>query len=536
VDGHLETFYLSRVTFGLLPEISEVLSEALSICDSLAANGGAEAAHDRLSVLAARLERACGEVGNSVAIAGRRDSLTGADTERSPVRSAMEFQERAVDLALRLRRVAGMGRLEGQVLSLGFWETRQAACELWETSCMELRDRLAVRARRARLHRVVAGGSVLVGLIVGLALVWWIARGITVPLRTVTAIAETVASGDLQWAEKLVAEQRQRMHIHGVNPKVRRDEPGKLVLTMARMTANLAGLVTQVKHASVQLLSSATQIAATSRAQEETISGLGTSTNEIAASVKEISATGSELARTMADVTASTEATRALADEGMSSLDRMESSMADLAGASGAIAGRLSVISDKANDINGIVVTITKVAEQTNLLSLNAAIEAEKAGEHGFGFAVVAREIRRLADQTGTATLDIERMVRDMQSAVSSGVMEMDKFTQAMNSGAEQVRLLTERMARIIQGVTELAPRFQAVDEGMQSQSRGAQQISDAMGQLTEATRHTLESLADFNQATERMRESVQSMGRGISQFRAGETDHAHTDPGGDRA
>jgi methyl-accepting chemotaxis protein WspA len=70
----------------------------------------------------------------------------------------------------------------------------------------------------------------------------------------------------------------------------------------------------------------------------------------------------------------------------------------------------------------------------------------------------------------------------------------------------------------------------------MQSQSRGAQQISDAMGQLTEATRHTLESLADFNQATERMRESVQSMGRGISQFRAGETDHAHTDPGGDRA
>jgi methyl-accepting chemotaxis protein WspA len=80
--------------------------------------------------------------------------------------------------------------------------------------------------------------------------------------------------------------------------------------------------------------------------------------------------------------------------------------MNKLADSTSAISGKLGVISDKANNINSIITTITKVADQTNLLSLNAAIEAEKAGEYGLGFAVVAREIRRLADQTAVATLD----------------------------------------------------------------------------------------------------------------------------------
>ncbi|NJL67659.1 MAG: hypothetical protein HC894_14525 [Microcoleus sp. SM1_3_4] len=84
--------------------------------------------------------------------------------------------------------------------------------------------------------------------------------------------------------------------------------------------------------------------------------------------------------------------------------------------------------------------TISKVADRTNLLSLNAPIEAEKAGEYGLGFAVVAREIRRLADQTAVATLDIEGMVRDMQSSVAAGVMEMDKFTKKFLIALKKLR------------------------------------------------------------------------------------------------
>lgn len=99
----------------------------------------------------------------------------------------------------------------------------------------------------------------------------------------------------------------------------------------------------------------------------------------------------------------------------------MEATMQQMEGATRTIAYKLAVLHDRAADITTVITTITKVADQTNLLSLNAAIEAEKAGEYGRGFAVVAREIRRLADQVAVPTLDIERMVQEMTAAVSAG-------------------------------------------------------------------------------------------------------------------
>ena len=99
------------------------------------------------------------------------------------------------------------------------------------------------------------------------------------------------------------------------------------------------------------------------------------------------------------------------------------------------INSRLAVLSDKAGNINTVVTTITKVADQTNLLSLNAAIEAEKAGEYGRGFAVVATEIRRLADQTAGATYEVAQIVKEMQTAVSASVMGMDKFSEEVRRG-----------------------------------------------------------------------------------------------------
>ena len=113
----------------------------------------------------------------------------------------------------------------------------------------------------------------------------------------------------------------------------------------------------------------------------------------------------------------------------------MATEMKQLVESTASVSAKLGMIREKADSINAVVTTITKVADQTNLLSINAAIEAEKAGEYGRGFLVVAREIRRLADQTAVATLDIETMVRQMQDAVSAGVMQMDKFADEVRSG-----------------------------------------------------------------------------------------------------
>jgi methyl-accepting chemotaxis protein WspA len=115
------------------------------------------------------------------------------------------------------------------------------------------------------------------------------------------------------------------------------------------------------------------------------------------------------------------------------------------------------------------------VAGQTNLLSTNAASEAEKAGEYGRGFRVVAREVRRLADQAAVATLGIESRVRLTRGAVPAGVMQMDKFGEGVRCGVSRVAEVNGQTGRIIAGVAALSERFGTVNEGMHNQVVGAQ-------------------------------------------------------------
>jgi methyl-accepting chemotaxis protein WspA len=247
------------------------------------------------------------------------------------------------------------------------------------------------------------------------------------------------------------------------------------------------------------------------------------STSQIAAAVKEISATSQELVGTMAGVSQVASDTATLADTGRRQLTGMKNSVQNLAGATTSISQKLSAISDKAQAITGVVTAITKVAEQTNLLSLNAAIEAEKAGEYGLGFGVVAREIRRLADQTAVSVLDIEQMVREMQSAVSAGVMEMDKFTGEVRTGVDEVGRLGQHLEAIIHQVQALLPRFGLVKEGLTSQSQGAHQINEAMVSLTEGARQTTMSVQEFDKAVQNLHAAVEGLRREIARFKVAE-------------
>jgi methyl-accepting chemotaxis protein WspA len=214
------------------------------------------------------------------------------------------------------------------------------------------------------------------------------------------------------------------------------------------------------------------------------------------------------------------EETTELAGSGHAALTHMETTMRQITQASGSITAKLSVLSEKTNNINSVVATITKVADQTNLLSLNAAIEAEKAGEYGLGFAVVAMEIRRLADQTAVSTYDIEKMVKEMQSAVAAGVMGMDKFSEEARRGVEEVRQVSMHLAQIIHQVQTLTPRFQTVNEGMHAQATGAQQISDTLAQLSEAARQTAESLRQSNLAIEQLNGAARGLQTSVARFK----------------
>jgi len=198
----------------------------------------------------------------------------------------------------------------------------------------------------------------------------------------------------------------------------------------------------------------------------------------------------------------------------------METTMRQLRDATGSIAAKLSAINEEAIHIGTIVSTINKVADQTNLLSLNAAIEAEKAGEYGAGFSVVAREIRRRAAQTAVATLNIDRMVKEMHTAVSSGVMEMDNFVQRVRHGVAEVGRIGEHLARITTEVQALTPRFAEVREGMGAQCTGAEQIAQAMAQLSEGASQNKQSLREFHHATEQLTAAVQGLRQEVARFK----------------
>ncbi|MDB9514920.1 methyl-accepting chemotaxis protein [Kamptonema animale CS-326] len=288
------------------------------------------------------------------------------------------------------------------------------------------------------------------------------------------------------------------------------------------LAKNLSALIQQVQQAGIKITSSSTQIAASGKELEATMTEQAASTNEIAATIKEIAATSSQLVKTMDEVEYTSQATAQGTVNSQKELIQMEKTMRILAEATNTISSKLGTISDKANNINSIVTTITKVADQTNLLSLNAAIEAEKAGEYGTGFAVVAREIRRLADQTAVATLDIENTVKEMQSSVSTGVMEMDKFTKDVERGVEDVRNIGTNLESIIGQVQTLTPRFQQVSTSMEGQSEGANQISEGMVQLSEASSQTTQSLREINSAIADLNETAQGLRQRVSGFNVG--------------
>jgi methyl-accepting chemotaxis protein WspA len=357
------------------------------------------------------------------------------------------------------------------------------------------------------VRSVIAGRQAIlvsfaIAMLLSIACIYYLLRSITRPLEGLVTAMGRMRQGDFT----------QRID--------RRDEFGALGQAFNGMADDLASLFGEVQKSGIRVTSSVTEIAATAREQQITANEIAVTTTEIGATSREISATSRELVKTMRDVSLVGEQTAALAGDGQTGLARMEETMRRVVDAASSINAKLGVLNEKAGNINQMVITITKVADQTNLLSLNAAIEAEKAGEYGRGFAVVASEIRRLADQTAVATYDIEQMVKEIHSAVSAGVMGMDKFSEEVRRGMAELQQVSGQLTQIIQQVQALTPRFDAVNEGMQAQATGAEQISEALTQLGQTARQTVESQAQSSRAIEDLNQVSSGLRNGVSRFK----------------
>jgi methyl-accepting chemotaxis protein WspA len=326
-------------------------------------------------------------------------------------------------------------------------------------------------------------------------------------LRTkVDALLDTVskaASGDLTGKVTVTGE----------------DAIGRLGQGLAAMLGNLRALINNVQRAGIQVTTSATEIAASAKQQEATGMEQAQTSVEILSTTKEISSNTQQLLKTMEDATAVADYTTSATAEAQDNLQRMDQTMQHMVSATDSINAKLAALSEKASNINSVLATITKVADQTNILSLNAAIEAEKAGEAGRGFSVVATEIRRLADQTSVSTWDIEQMLKEMQSAVSASVMGMDKFSEEIRRSVTEVRRVVEQLSGVMGQVQKLAPQFDVVLQGMQSQAVGAQQITETMMQLNDATQQTVDSLKSTSEAIRQLQFAAGDLQSSVTTF-----------------
>ena len=353
--------------------------------------------------------------------------------------------------------------------------------------------------------------SSVLSLGVAVMAAYMLSRSLNDRINQVMDVANTISSGDFSEGTLCDRIGSDRMD---------NDEIGQLMTSFQKMTQTLNGLLSQVQNASRQVSTSCLQISRSGSQLDGTVTEQITSTTQVTSAAQKIATTSEQLVRTMEGVVVLSQATAHTASTNQTDLIQMEGTMRRLADSTQSISTKLGTISEKANNINAIVATITKVADQTNLLSLNAAIEAEKAGEYGLGFSVVAKEIRRLADQTAIATIDIEQMVKEMQSAVSMGVMEMDKFSQEVSQGVGSVGSIITQLGTVIEQVQDLTPRFDAVNQGMEAQSEAAKQISHSMVQLNQTSKQTADSLSSIKGAIADLTRAEQDLQREISRFK----------------
>jgi methyl-accepting chemotaxis protein WspA len=449
----------------------------------------------------------------TAAVKDLKDAIDGLQTSFADdprITEPLAQLEKFIELTLELHIAGTIEKIENDPIGArdSFINTHTAVADQRDKLVTEItRQFEEVRKEGdSRSQTIAAAGTV--GMVVVLIISWLVIRSassaVTIPLKQLVDIIERMRNGDFT----------QRVELK------RKDEFGVLGDGLNRLADDLSVLVGQVQRSGVQVNITATQIAATSREQQSTTTEIAATTAEIGATSKQISATSRELDKTMNEVVDVAHDTADLAGSGQTGIARMESTMRHIMDASGSITGKLAVLNEKTANINTVVTTITKVADQTNLLSLNAAIEAEKAGEYGLGFAVVAMEIRRLADQTAVATYDIEKMVKEMQSAVSAGVMGMDKFSEEVRRGVDEIRQVSTQLAQIIHQVQTLTPRFATVSEGMHAQATGALQISETLTQLSEAAHQTADSLRQSNLAIEQLNEAARGLQTSVARFK----------------
>ena len=312
-------------------------------------------------------------------------------------------------------------------------------------------------------------------LLFGLVAAWSITRQIVIPLRQTLKVVERVASGDL--SENLQVE--------------RRDELGQLQRAMQRMTLSLRELIGGISDGVTQIASAAEQLSAVTEQTSAGVNSQKVETDQVATAMNEMAATVQEVARNAEEASEAAVAADQQAREGDKVVGEAIAQIERLAaevGNSTAAMGHLKQESDK---IGSVLDVIKSVAQQTNLLALNAAIEAARAGEAGRGFAVVADEVRSLAQRTQKSTEEIEELIVGLQNGTQEVANIMDNSRSLTDSSVELTRRAGGSLENITRTVSAIQAMNQQIAAAAEQQSAVAEEINRSVLNVRDVSEQT---------------------------------------------
>ena len=410
-----------------------------------------------------------------------------------------------------------------EVIRLHLSGSREAALGIMQSGALDtekkieaaLRDLIAVytkdaqkrgeeNSRMAKLANVTMISFSVAGVLLAFILGLISARMINRPLRKAVDFANLIASGDLTHKEECHSG----------------DETGQLILAMNGMTDRLHGIVSQVSGTSTQVAEAASQLHATAER-------IANGAEEVAAQAATVATAGEEMSATSGDIAQNCQ----MAAEGAQRASEAAQSGSAVVNATIAVMGQITdkvqesartvdSLGARSDQIGAIIGTIEDIADQTNLLALNAAIEAARAGEQGRGFAVVADEVRALAERTSRATREIGDMIKAIQGETRGAVSAMEQGVSQVEAGTVEAARSGESLGNILQQINDVAMQVNQIAIAAEEQTATTSEISSNMSQITDVVHKTSQGANESAQAAARLNGYAEELQRLVRQFK----------------
>ncbi|MDI1330959.1 MULTISPECIES: methyl-accepting chemotaxis protein [unclassified Pseudomonas] len=333
-------------------------------------------------------------------------------------------------------------------------------------------DRRDAESAQARTLQLI---STLLALLVGIIAAVIITRQITGPLRDTLAVVERIASGDLSQDVKVT----------------RRDELGVLQQGIARMGVTLRDLISGIRDGVTQIASAAEELSAVTEQTSAGVNSQKIETDQVATAMHEMTATVQEVARNAEEASLAAAAADGEAREGDKVVNEAIAQIERLATEVARSTEAMSVLQQESDKIGSVMDVIKAVAEQTNLLALNAAIEAARAGEAGRGFAVVADEVRGLAQRTQKSTEEIEGLVAGLQNGTQQVSTVMNNSRALTDSSVALTRKAGTSLENITRTVSNIQSMNQQIAAAAEQQSAVAEEISRSIINVRDVSEQT---------------------------------------------